>query len=252
MLKRILVSGLLIALLAVGTATALRIQAGNLVMNIGGGFSPTTLPADRNAPINLVGFAHIATRDGSPPPPLRRLIIDYDRHGHVETRGLPVCTRARLENTRSEQARRNCPGSIVGVGFGKAEINFPDQAPIPATSPITIFNGPRVGGDPTVLAHAHLTVPVPTTFVVPIRISRINMGRYGYRTVARIPEIAGGNGAAVAGRLRIGRQWNWRGQRLSYINARCVGGRLQARGIFQFEDRTQLHGSLMRRCRVRR
>ncbi|HZJ29725.1 MAG TPA: hypothetical protein VFD37_07040 [Solirubrobacterales bacterium] len=221
-------------------------------MQIGGGFAPTTLPANRNAPISLQGYAHIKTKDGSHPPALTRLTIEYDKHGRVETRGLRVCRRNQLENTTVQDARRACRGTIVGNGFGKAVIKFPDQAPIPASTPLTIFNGPRVGGDPTVLAHAYLTVPVPTTFVVPVRIQRINKGRFGYRTEARIPAIAGGYGSSVYGRIKVGQTWRFKGRRLSYINARCVGGRLQARGFFNFRDGSSLTGSLFRPCKVRR
>lgn len=221
-------------------------------MQIGGGFSPTTLPANRNAPINLEGFAKIRTKDGSHPPALTRLTVEYDKHGHVETRGLRVCQRRQLENTTVQDARRACKGTVVGAGHGTAVIKFPDQSPIPASSPLTIFNGPRVGRDPTVIAHAYLTVPVPTTFVVPVRIQRINKGRFGYRTEARIPAIAGGYGSPVGGRIKIGRTWRFKGRRLSYINARCVGGRLQARGFFDFRDGSSLTGSLFRPCKVRR
>ena len=42
---------------------------------------------------------------------------------------------------------------------------------------------------PALLAHAHLTVPGPTTFVVPIEIQKVHDGRYGFKTVAKIPKI---------------------------------------------------------------
>ena len=65
-----------------------------------------------------------------------------------------------LEATTVEQARAKCGGAIVGKGSGSAIVKFPEQAPIPATSPITIFNGPKKHGNPTVLAHAYLKEPV--------------------------------------------------------------------------------------------
>src|SRR5680860_470719 len=80
-LTRATTAGCLVMLLVAGVAGAERIQLGNLVMQIGGGFTPTTLPANRNAPINLQGYAHIKTKDGSHPPALTRLTIEYDKHG---------------------------------------------------------------------------------------------------------------------------------------------------------------------------
>jgi len=248
----VLAAATALAVVTVGPAQAVRVVAGNLVLNFGGGFAPKKLPRTHDAPIKFWGWGSIATADGSQPPALKRLIIEYDKHGHVETRGLPRCTVRKLENTIVRQARRRCPGAIVGAGLGKATVKFPDQARIPISSPITIFNGPRIKRQPSVIAHAYTTVPAPTTFVVPIRIQRIRKGRYGYRVDAKIPAIAGGYGSPTFGRIKIGRTWNFRGRKLSYVNARCVGGRLQARGQALFRDGTSLRGSIFRPCQVRR
>ncbi len=174
---------------------------------------------------------------------MKTLTIDFDRHGSVVTTGLEVCTAAKLAATDTAQARRNCPGAIVGEGEGKAIVQFPESAPIPASSPITLFNGPKVHGDDTVLAHAYLSVPAPTTYIVPIVIERIHEGVYGYRTKATIPPIAGGAGVPISGHLRIGRRWTYKGHDYSYVNARCETGHLQAKGEFTFTDGTFLSGS---------
>ncbi len=232
-----------------GTALALRLQVGNIVVTTDGGFSPTTLPKHKLAPIKLHGYGKLGTADGTLPPVLETITLWFDKHGSVETRGLPVCTAGKLAATTTPQARKLCPGSIVGTGFGKAVVAFPEQAPIPASSPITIFNGPRKNGNPTVLAHAHLNQPGPTTFVVPIEIQKVHDGRYGFKTVAKIPPIAGGSGIPIYGSLSIGREWTYKGKRLSYVNASCPDGRLQAKGEFRFGDNTVLHGSLLKICK---
>ncbi len=249
LLRALAVAGAVI-LVGAGTAYALRIQLGKLVVVANGGFSPTALPKNEDAPIRLQGFAKFSTTDGSLPPVLTKLVIEYDRHGHVETRGLPVCTPGKLAATTTKQAHKLCPGSIVGTGFGKAVVAFPDQRPIPVSSPITIFNGRPKGGNPTVLAHAHVTYPGPTTYVVPIQ--KINKGRYGFRTEAEIPRIAGGYGTPTFGRIVVGRTWKHKGKTLSYANARCADGRLQARGQFFFRDGTLAEGTVFRPCTVRK
>ncbi|MEX2106958.1 MAG: hypothetical protein WD810_08680 [Solirubrobacterales bacterium] len=238
-------------LVAAGSALALRLQVGNIVVTTDGGFSPTTLPKHEFAPIRLHGYGKIGTADGTNPPILKQIVIWFDKHGAVETRGLPKCTPGKLAATTTPQARKLCPGAIVGKGFGKAVVNFPEQGPIPASSPITIFNGPEKHGNPTVLAHAHLTVPAPTTFVVPIEIQRVHDGRYGFKTVAEIPKIAGGYGTPIYGRLAIGREWKYKGKTLSYANASCPDGRLQAQGQFKFDDGTLLQGTLFRPCKAK-
>jgi hypothetical protein len=237
-----------LVLAVAGTALALRLQVGNIVVTTDGGFSPTTLPKHEFAPIKLHGYGKIATVDGSEPPILKQIILWFDKHGSVETRGLPVCTAGKLVATDTKQARRLCPGAIVGTGFGKAVVKFPEQPPIPASSAITIFNGPRKHGNPTVLAHAHLTVPAPSTFIVPIEIQKVHDGRFGFKTVAKIPPIANGAGTPIYGRLSIGREWQYRGRTLSYVNASCPDGRLQAKGQFKFDDGTILNGSLLKPC----
>lgn len=242
-----IVIGLLLAATAAG---AIILEAGDLLIKAEGGFSPTTLPKTHNAPITLHGGGELSTRSGQLPPILKTLTIEFDRHGSVETKGLEVCKAGELQSTDVPAARRACPGAIVGKGAGRAIVAFPEQKPIHISSPITLFNGPPKDGQPTVLAHAYTTVPVPTTFVVPIVIERVHHGVYGYRTKATIPKIAGGSGIPIAGHLKVGKRWTYKGKRYSYVNARCETGRLQARGEFTFSDGTFLTGSFLKRCRV--
>jgi hypothetical protein len=239
------------ALLVTG-ATALQLRAGDILIEADGRFSPTSLPRFEDAPITLKGGGRISTVSGGLPPVLETIVLEFDRHGSVETIGLAKCSPRKLIATTTRTARRLCPGAIVGTGFGKALVKLPEQDAFPVSTPITLFNGQRRGGNLTVVAHAHLTRPVPTTFVLPVVIRRIDKGVYGYRTEARIPKIAGGAGIPVSGSLRIGRRWTHEGRRLSYLNARCETGRLQARGEFSFDDGTLLNGTFLRPCTVRR
>jgi hypothetical protein len=251
--KLALVACAAFALVAVvGTAQAIKLRAGDILIYADGGFAPTKLPRHENAPITIHGGGRVSTVSGGLPPILETIDIEFDRHGAVDTKGLPVCREGRLEATTVSQARAACRGAIVGKGKGSAIIKFPEQAPIPASSPITIFNGPKKHGNPTVLAHANLKKPVPTTFIVPIVIERIHKGIYGYRTKGRIPKIANGAGVPIKGFLKIGKRWTFKGKKHSYISARCENGRLQARGKFRFKDGTFLSGTFLRPCQVRR
>lgn len=251
-LLRVLVGIAAVALIGAGTAQAIKLRIGNIVVVADGGFTPTTLPKHENAPIKLYGKAKFSTVDGSRPSPLRVLEIEFDKHGAVETRGLPKCTQAKLIATTVATARRNCRGSIVGTGFGTALVELPEQRGIRASSPLTLFNGPQVRGNPSVLGHAHLDYPAPTTYVILIEIEKINNGRYGFRTVAEFPRIANDYGSPLSGHLTIGREWTYKGKRLSYANAHCADGRLQAKAEFSFKDGSFVQGTVFRPCKARK
>jgi hypothetical protein len=248
-LLRVQVVVVVAMLVMAASAAAIVLHASNLVITTDGGFTPTSLPKKGFAPIKLHGFGKIDTEDGSPPPVLDTVTIWFDKNGKVETRGLPTCTPGKLKATTTALARKLCPGAIIGKGFGKAVVIFPEQGPIPAGSPITLFNAKPKNGNPVVLAHAHLTVPGPTTFVVPIEIEKVNDGRYGFKTVAKIPKIAGGAGIPLYARISVGREWKYKGKTLSFANAGCPDGRLQAKGQFRFKDGTFLQGSLFKPCK---
>jgi hypothetical protein len=244
----------LVALLVLVSATgayALTLRAGDIVVTAEGGFRPTALPKKKDAPITIYGSGKASTTSGELPPIVETLTIEFDRHGHVDTTGLEVCKAAKLKATTVPAARRACPNAIVGEGSGKAIVAFPEQAPIPVSSPITLFNGPKKGGDDTILAHAYVTVPAPTTFIVPVVIEKIHHGVYGYRTKAEIPKIAGGYGHPISGNLTVKRDWTFKGKKHSYVNARCETGHLQAKVQVTFKDGTFLSGTFLRPCTVR-
>jgi hypothetical protein len=242
----------LVVLLGAATAAANRIEAGNLVIDFGSGFAPVKLPHTHEAPIKFWGHRNIRTKDGSTPPPVTHVMVEFDKFGHLEARGLPKCTRGKLIATTPSQARKLCPGAIVGAGFGKAVVAFPDQAPISVGSPVTFFNGPQIDGDPSVIFHAYLDVPAPATYLIPIRIEQIHKGIYGYRANAKIPPIAGGYGSPTDLRFRFGRDWRFRGMDLSYIYARCPRSQvLRVRLEARFEDATVLHGTFLDPCKIR-
>jgi hypothetical protein len=237
--------------LAVKAVTKVHIVAGNIVVDGEGGFTPTALPKNVNAPITIFGSGKISTVNGELPPVLKTLEFEFDKHGAVDTTGLPKCSSDRLQATTVPQARKLCPGAIVGKGHGHAVVKFPEQNPIPADSPITLFNGPSKGGDPTFFAHAYTTVPAPTTFVIPVLIETIHRGRYGYRVNVEIPKIAGGSGIPISGSIRVGRIWTYKGKKHSYISARCPDGHLQGIGHFAFKDGTQMTGSFVTPCQIK-
>jgi len=240
----------LAALPAVGGASAALVKVGDLVLRADGGFHPNALPRTAFAPIDFQGHVDIAGRGAAPPPALQEAKIDFDRDGRLSTSGLAVCPAERVADATPQQARRRCGGAIVGKGSVEALVSLPGQPTVRARSPLTIFNGPRLNGDPTAILHAQMTNPVTQTFAIVVPIER-RSGIYGYRATIEVPQIAGGRGALAHIDARIGRRYTAGGQRRSYVSARCADGILETHGRFTFADATVIDGTVMKACHVR-
>jgi hypothetical protein len=240
----------LAGLLAGANAYGLKSVIGPTAVSTTATIFPRALPAKKDVPVTVSSVTRIKTNDGSQPPELSRLIFGFDRNGSVDTRGLPVCTEAKLAGTTSALARKRCSGAIVGEGVGKAEIRLPGLAPEEVSMPLTFFNAPPAGGNPSLIAHAYETVPTPKTLLVPIAVERIHQGRYGYKVTVELPEIAGGYGAATLAKATIGKTWKRGGKTVGYVNAHCSGGRLQVHGSLSFRDGDFFPGTLTSPCHV--
>jgi len=225
--------------------------AGDLIIEADGGFAPKALPKTHNAPISAYGGGKLSTISGELPPILEKLDFKVDRHGALDTTGLPFCTQRQLVATDVAAARRACEDAIVGKGFGRVVVKLPEQDRITASTGLTAFNGPKVGGNDTIIVHAHLDVPAPSTVIVPIVIERIHDGVYGYHAEVNIPKLVNGFGHPVSGRLKFDRKWTYKGKTHSYLNARCETGRLQVRVEFTLQE-TFLVGTFFRPCTVRK
>lgn len=233
------------------SAGAAEVRYGTLILRADGGFQPNVLPKHRRVPIRFQGHADILTTDGSAPPPLNHVKLEYDRDGKLNTAGLPVCEPSRIEATTSKQAEQRCRGAIVGEGHVGAVLSF-DSGRLRVRSPLLLFNGPRVGGNITVVAHAQTSVPIFQSYVVVAPIER-RRGTFGYRTSFDVPSIAGGAGALTHVDAKIGREYHAGGAERSYVTARCSDGILQTQGYFRFDDGedTVISGSVFKGCSAR-
>jgi hypothetical protein len=246
---------------AIAVASSTTVRAGNLILTFGSSVSPKKLPKKRLAPIALRIFGKGRTSDGSHPSALRQVVVDIDKNGVVNAKGLPTCGRGQLEARDTKAAKRICRTSIVGNGKVDVEIAFPEQRPIIVHSPLTLFNGGTRGRKTTLFIHSFITVPVPAAIVTTVTVKRIRKGRFGNHAVARIPVVAGGSGSVLKFNFKIKRIFKYRGRKQSYLRARCRGGSFRAkvlRALFKNEARvpgvaptTVLKSSLVVPCRAR-
>jgi len=255
-------AALAVGIAAIGSAATTTIRAGNLILKFGSTVAPAKLPKRSLAPIALNVNGRISTADGTHPSAFREAIVDIDRNGTIDARGVPVCKGGQLEARNTAAARNVCGRAIVGSGSARISISFPEQKPIPVSSPLLLFNGGTKGGKTTMYIHSFITVPVPAAIVTTVTVKKIRKGRYGYRTVARVPVVAGGSGSALRFQFTIAKKlFNFKRRKHSYLEARCADGRFQAqvlKALFRNEadipgvaGQTVLKGGLVVPCRSR-
>lgn len=246
----VLAAGAAIAALVAGPVGAAEVRVGTLVLRADGGFTPRVLPRRSYAPIEFEGHGDVQTTDGSVPPAVRHAKLEFDRDGKLDTAGLATCPPSRIANATPKQARQRCRAAIVGSGHVGAAIALPGRSRVDIRAPLTLFNGPRRGGNPTVVAHTRSTYPTVETYVVVVPIEK-RRGTYGYRAKLTVPEIAGGYGALTHVDTKIGRRFRSHGAKRSYVSARCSDYILQTRGRFSFADGTVISGAVYKTCQPR-
>jgi hypothetical protein len=249
-LIRVVVGVGLIAAMACASAYALKIEINKTTVSATATISPRALPAHANSPVSIDSVTRVKTSDGSPPPTLKEIVFIFDGNGSVDTKGLPVCTMAKLAETTTAVAKKRCAGAIVGEGIGRAEISMPGEAGVEISSPLTFFNAPPVGGMPSLIVHAYETIPVAKAVLVAFPIERIHQGRYSFRVKIPVPEIAAGFGAPTLAKATLGKTWTRGGKTVGYANAHCVGSRLQVHGTISFTDGSFFPGTLTSPCHV--
>jgi hypothetical protein len=239
--------GAALAVVVAGIATADKptiVQVGNLKLTLNGGFSPKKLPKNKPAPISLNVSGKIQTLDGTHIPALKEVIVETDKNGSINTKGLPTCTAGKLQAQTTAKAEAICKKAIIGKGITNVEVEFPEQAPFIAKSKLLAFNGGVKGGKTTIYIHAFLTSPVSAAVVTTVKISKVHNGRYGTKSVATIPKIAGGSGSVKEFALSFTRGF----KNTPFLFAKCTDGHLNAKATSVFADGTKLVGSFVRSC----
>jgi hypothetical protein len=241
--------GALIALTVAGVAVAAKdtvVRAGNLVVTIDGssGVTPKALSKSKYTPVAFTAAGNVRTTDNSQPPPLKEVLLEA-KNSAVDVKGFPVCPGSALQARDTAAVKKACPDSIIGTGSGKFLVQFPEQAAIPATSPLLVFNGGVKGGVTTFYIHAYLTQPIVTAVVTTVKITKSGTG---LKSVSSIPKIANGAGSVTDFSLKIDKKYTYKGQKHSVLAAKCIGGKIQAHVTAKFYDNSQLSADVLRVC----
>lgn len=228
------------------------VRAGNLVLKLDGGVGPKKLPKGKLAPITLRASGRLSTSDGSHPPAMRTVTVDFDKHGTINAKGAPTCSAGKLQSRDTQSAIKACPDAIVGRGKTSVEVAFAESRTFTSSGPLVLFNGGVRGGVTTIYIHAYVSVPAPTAIVTVVKVKKIHKGPYGTRAVATIPKIAGGSGSLTGFSFKIHRTFTYRGKKRSYLLARCANRRFLAHAALTASDGTRLSGSILRPCKAAR
>jgi hypothetical protein len=253
----VLVGVLMLLVVAVAGARAAVVQEGNLRISISTRLQPYKLPRKGTAPITAFIAGHVFTADGQTPPQLKRMDIEINRHGHIETEGLPICKLSQIKATSTEAALASCGEALVGSGHFWASVVFNEEArPYNTTGRLLAFNG-RKAGKPVLLIHIYTTQPFPSAFVVTFRVKQIHDGPYGTELSASLPQALGDWGFVNRIKMNIGRDYTYEGKDRGYLEAGCPalkGSRSAvfplAHANFFFSAEQQLASTVTKPCAV--
>jgi hypothetical protein len=248
---------LALLLLSCAYASAATIQSGGLRITALAQLKPYKLPRDKPAPIAVFIAGHLQSTKGGVPPQLQKLRIEVNKHGLLQSRGLPVCRIPEVQPASTQRALTNCRDALIGSGQFWANIVLPDQGAYRTQGRLLIFNG-REGGKPVILAHIYTSHPFNTSFVIPFAMRKIHKGPYGTELEASLPEALGSWGYLDRIKLTLKRKYTYRGAHLSYFNAACPaikGARRAAFPLayatFSFAGRPSMSATVNKTCGVK-
>lgn len=238
-------------------ATAATVQSGGLRITALAQLKPYKLPREEPAPIAVFIAGHLQATTGGVPPQLQRLRIDVNRHGLLQSQGLPVCQIPQVQPASTQRALANCQEALIGSGQFWANIVLPDQGAYRTQGRLLIFNG-KERGKPVILAHIYTSHPFNSSFVIPFAMRQIHKGPYGTRLSASLPSALGSWGYLDRIKLTLRRKYTYKGRRLSYFNAACPAPKGAKRAsfplalaTFSFAGRPSLSATVNKTCGVR-
>jgi hypothetical protein len=248
-----------IGMLVVGGATASGeiTQNGNLTVAVEGKLRPSSLPREGVAPVRVSVASKIHTTDETQPPRLRQLRIEINRHGQLETTGLPVCTAGRIQTATSGRALSACRKALVGQGSFEAEVSLASQEPYAAKAKLLVFNSIS-GGKPVLLGHVYSARPFTTSFLIVFKISEQNHGTFGTTLNAILPRTLGSWGVVTGIRMNLSRRYGADGKRRSFLSAGCPAPKgvpkvafPLARTKFRFAGGQSVESTVTRTCQAK-
>ncbi|HET7507752.1 MAG TPA: hypothetical protein VFJ53_05280 [Solirubrobacterales bacterium] len=202
--------------------------------------TPRKLSSRGRVPVSLNLAESIRNRDGSHPPALQELGLDFDRHWELSVKGVPICGPHSSLQPREETISR-CEDAKVGSGTLWVEVAFPEQAPVEISGSVNVYNFGVHDGRTDLLLYTYLHAPVTGAIAAPLKIRRRGNGIYGWEGTLSMPKIANGAGSVTRLSLNFDK---------GIFSAGCPTGKWQGRGDARFADGTIASSTLIQYCRT--
>jgi hypothetical protein len=206
--------------------------------SIGSLIKPKRLYEKQFSPASLEVTTKLSTKTAANgvPVPTTRVLVDFDKNAKLYTKGIPTCDAGKLQNKSTEIAKRECGRAEIGSGKATALLPVGTQV-FTVEQDVTAFNGKPKGKRPVVLLHTYGTKPIQTTLVLTGTVSNYNKQGFGPRLDVEVPLIANGAGALIYFNVTIDKKWKFKGQRRSFLEAKCPKSKkLKTRSVFTFHD----------------
>lgn len=251
-----MVAAVTIAVLALPAAAEVT-QKNGLIVSFGGSISPRSLPRVGAAPIDVTVDGRVRTASGHLPPALRRIVLEINRNGILDDRGLASCRIDEIQPSSSGEALATCGPAQVGSGRVGGQIVLPEQRPLALRGRVIAFNSRGPDGGRAILAHLYMSSPFALSLVLTFSLERIP-GTFGTRLVAVVPRRARSLLHITAFRLHLGRRYSHAGRRQSYLSAGCPAPAgfpgttfPLVRAAYSFVGGTTVRSVIVRTCHAR-
>jgi hypothetical protein len=219
------------ALACASLAHASVVQKDNVRITVLSQVQPYKLPRKGTAPIAVFVSGHLSEPHGGIPPQLQEMTVEVNKHGLLQSEGLPACPLRAIQPASTQRALDACGDALIGSGQFWAHIVLPDQGAYPTHGRLLIFNGKRAG-KPVIFTHIFTANPFFSSFVIPFTIQKRSNGAYGTRLTASLPQALGNWGYVDRIKLTLKRKYDYKGQELSYFNAGCPAPKGTKRTVF--------------------
>jgi hypothetical protein len=218
LLHRVVFISLLMCMIVPTTTQAATVTTPGFNATVTATIAPTRLPKDGTAPVTLTvkGTGTRPDPAALPAYPLRYIDLKLDRHVTIDTEGLPTCTPTEVKFVTPAVARRKCGPALIGSG--RADVTLPnlsEDALVSAQFDLLFFNG-QSSGRPTVLMYRSYRQIPDGGIAWPVGTGRS----------LRVKDVGGEDSRIRTSSFafRLGKTWQYKGERHSYLNASCVTG----------------------------